>query len=74
MKRKTIQSRKSSRSAKSGGGKFSKYAQKIAAQKGGKFSPLSPFKSTDASINPHVKLSLGEFNRIRFNRPLKPLK
>ena len=64
MKQKTIQNRQTSRAARSGGGKNSKYAQKIAAQKRGIFSRNSPFTSIDGSSG----ISLAEVDRIRFKK------
>lgn len=62
-KRKIVNSRRATRNAKSGGGKNSKYANKIEQQKQGRFKPGSPFSVHDSGIG----LSLNETNRVRFD-------
>ena len=61
MKRKTIKKRQMKSATYFMNGEKSKYAKKIALQKRGNFSSESPFSLSDSG-----KLSLQEFNKIRF--------
>lgn len=62
-KQKTINSRRVLRDKSSGGGKSSKYAQKVEQQKHGRYSEDSPMSVHDGGIG----LSVNETNRRRFN-------
>lgn len=62
-KRKVVNSRRVARDKKSGGGKSSKYAQKVEQQKAGRYSADSPFSVHEGGPG----LSVAETNRRRFN-------
>lgn len=61
-KRKIVNRRRVARDAKSGGGRSSKYAQKIEQQKHGRYTEDSPFSVHDGGVG----LTVAETNRRRF--------
>ena len=63
-KRKTVNSRRQQRDAKSSGGGTSKYAQKIAQQKQGRYSENSPMSVHEGGAG----LTVAEVNKRRFHK------